>query len=241
MLKIPTSYLDRRIGFKIPQKLSEDLAEIVGMLYVDGHMARHQKDYISEIVGHLNLDYDYLTGHVSLLFYKLFNILPSTYLKKNNAISIRFRSKALNYYLESLGIPPRKKGNLEIPAWILADDQFMRSFIRGLIDTDGSLVLLNRKQKKHLFYPRISLALNDKDVIAGVAGWLDDKGLNVCTMKDNRKYIYKNETRWPTGYRLNVNGRKQLEKWMDLIGFRNKKHLDKYIKYKSGLAGTSKS
>lgn len=49
-------------------------------------------------------------------------------------------------------------------------------------------------------------------------------------MKDRKKLLYKGKTKIFKGHRIQISGRKNLEKWMKLIGFRNKRHLDKYKK-----------
>lgn len=237
--KIEISYFDKNTELTLPEFPSCELAEFIGILTGDGYMNKYGK-YFSflEIAGDSKLDYDYLTGHVSGIIFELFNILPKVQFKKyQNCMYLRLMSKGLNNYLKEIGFKNGKKTLIEIPKWILNDNDFMKSFIQGLADTDGCIALLNRKQKKFLFYPRIQIALNNKYIIHTTGNWLKNKGIRASLQMDNKKLTYKGETKNHVGYRFQISGRKQVEKWMDIIGFRNKRHLDKYKKYKNGTAG----
>ena len=108
-------------------------------------------------------------------------------------------------------------------------------FVKGLVDTDGSMVLLKVKQR---FYPRVQITSISKFLIYEIGKWLETKEIPVSISMDKRKLTHNGETKVHLGYRFQISGEKNLEKWMDLIGFRNKRHLDKYQKFKkNGIAG----
>jgi len=218
--------------------MSCDLSEFIGILAGDGYIGHYNGNYFIEIAGHSELDQKYLSIYVYKLIVKLFNLKPTVIYRKNQqSMYLRLSSKGLYYYLLILGFVSGRKTNLKIPDWISNNDLFMFSFVRGLMDTDGSLVLLKRKQKKYAFYPRISLSLENEIIINIVGRWLLKQGLSVCFMIGHNKRTYRGVTKYSTMYRININGRKQLEKWMRLIGFRNKKHSDKCLNVK--INGTS--
>ncbi len=236
--QVEITKFDKKVGLRLPESPNNTLAEFVGILMGDGYFNNYPTYSCLEIAGNSRLDYNYLTNYITPMILDLFNLNPKIIIRKEeNSMYLRIMSKGLNKYLISIGLIPGKKEKLDLPQWISENDEYMRHFIRGLIDTDGSLVLLNRKQKKYSFYPRISLSLKNENIIQLVGNWLQQQGLSVCFMKHKSKHIYKEIIRNTLAYRLNVNGRKQLEKWMQLISFKNERHLLKYEKYKSGAAG----
>ncbi|MFH1396376.1 MAG: LAGLIDADG family homing endonuclease [archaeon] len=228
------SYYDKKIGLILPECPSCELAEFIGILTGDGYMNKYGKYFsIVEIVGDPRFDKAYLENHVTNMINNLFNLKPKVDFKRTqNLMSIRLMSKGLNNYLELVGFKSGKKGQIGIPSWILENDEYMKFFIKGLVDTDGCLTLLNRKHKNFNFYPRVQITSISKSLIDDVGTWLSNQGFSVCLMKDCGKRTYKGVTKIHEGYRFNINGYTQLQVWMNLIGFRNKRHLDKYEKLK---------
>ena len=236
---INISYFDKKIKLKLPNSLSCKLAEFIGILTGDGYMNKYKKYFsLLEIAGDSRLDCDYLLNYVSSMIKFLFNLEPKIYFKKNqNSMYLRLMSKGLNNYLESIGFKKGKKGQINIPLWILENNKYMQHFIKGLADTDGSLVLLDRSQKKYKYYPRVQITSISEPLIINIGAWLRNQGISLSIMKDKKKLVYNGEIRNYEGYRFQISGRKNLEKWMELISFRNKRHLEKYGKYKMGLPG----
>ncbi len=229
---------DKKRGLNLPTEYSCSLAEFMGILTGDGYIGAYNGNYFTEIAGHSELDSDYLSKYVFELILKLFNIKSTIIVRKNQqSMYLRISSKGLYHYLLNLGFVAGRKTELKIPSWITNEEKFMLSFVKGLIDTDGSLVLLNRKQKKYTFYPRISLSLENEEIVNLVGKWLVSKGLSVCFMVGHNRRIYKGLTKYSKIYRIHINGRKQTTRFIRFVGFRNKKHLEKYDKMKKN--GTS--
>ena len=180
--KIETSYFDKKINLRLPGSPTYELAEFIGLLLGDGYMNKYGEYFsLLEIAGDSRLDQEYLLGYVSPMIKSLFNIKPKINFKKNeNSMYLRLMSKGLINYLEEIGFIKGNKKNISIPELITKDDQYIKSFVKGLMDTDGSLVLLNRNQKKYRFYPRISLGLDNKSVVNFVGNWLQKQGISLC-------------------------------------------------------------
>tara|TARA_Y100000310_G_scaffold246405_1_gene251708 strand:+ start:1073 stop:1801 length:729 start_codon:yes stop_codon:yes gene_type:complete len=234
---IQFSNVDKKKGLILSEEPSERLAEFIGILSGDGYMNFYPPYFsIIEIAGDSRLDQNYLLNYVSEKIRLLFNLKPKIRVRKDqNCMYLRLMSKALVEYLEMVGFKKGKKEQIGIPLWILLNDQYMKSFIKGVADTDFSLVLLNRNQKKYRYYPRVSLASKSKRLIFGIHGWLDQQGI-----KGNAQYDYWQKDSRGTLCNINqlhINGRRNLELWMKLISFRNERHLNKYKKYKNGKRG----
>jgi hypothetical protein len=237
---VKISNFDKKINLRLPEYSNNELAEFMGIMTGDGYMNKYGKHFsLLEITGDSSLDKEYLTNHVSNLIANLFNLKPKVIYRKNqNTMVLRLMSKGLNNFLLEIGFKNGKKGQIEIPRWILKDYQYMKHFIGGLADTDGSLVLLNRKQKKYVYYPRVQVTSISENLINNIGNWLIENELPLCIFIDKRTLTYKGITKTHEGYRFQISGRKNLDRWMDLVGFRNQRHLNKYEKYKkNGAAG----
>lgn len=121
-----------------------EVAEICGIIsgdgniYVDGGKGIYQL----RICGNSETDRDYLLGFVTNQFKKLFGVeLGSYYFKTRKELIVYKQSKDLIHTLKHFGLKEGNKKivNSKIPSWIFSDKDLMKAFIRGLIDTDGSL------------------------------------------------------------------------------------------------------
>ena len=236
---IELSINDKKRKLNLPDSPSCELAEFLGIMTGDGYMNKYGKYFsLLEIAGDSNLDNHYLTTHVTPMIKSLFNLEPSVFFKKNeNSMYLRLMSKGLNAYLESIGFKNGKKGQISVPSWVCEDEEYMLSFLKGLADTDGSLVLLNRKQKKFKFFPRIQITSISKPLVVELKKWFDSTELVSYITEERRRLEYKGETKTHLVLKIELPGRKNLNNWMKLIGFRNKRHLDRYKRYKDGAAG----
>lgn len=237
MNEIKLSKNDIKRGLSLPNEYSEQLAEYIGILAGDGYINFDAKkySYIIEIAGNKILDKDYLENYIKSLVKKLFNLDCKVYYKKNgNTTNIRILSKGLFFYLVDLGFKNGKKEQIGVPDWILKDDKLMLAFIKGLIDTDGSLMLIKKKSKISDFYPVISLKLKSKVLINQVGNFLKSQGFSANIIEDEVKFD-KRINKSTIISSLIVSGRKNLHFWMKTISFRNKKHIDKYEKYIKSL------
>ena len=72
---------------------------------------------------------------------------------KKKELFVYRQSKDLAHTLIHFGLTPgnKKKLNLKVPEWIFSDKDYIKGFVRGLIDTDGCVCPKTRSHK----YPSI--------------------------------------------------------------------------------------
>jgi stage V sporulation protein R len=119
----------------LPKKMTEELAEIIGVILGDGNFANSGPNQIEISVG---LDHEYYAKHVAKLFHKVFNKKPAIY-KKKNCFLVSVCSKYIVDYFEHIGMKRRCNfNNKEIPWSIWSSSQKYRvACLKGLFDTDG--------------------------------------------------------------------------------------------------------
>ena len=110
----------------------------------------------------------------------------------------------------------------------------MRSFLRGMVDTDGSLAI-KKRYRKIPYYPVISITSKNKQFIFTIANWLKQNGFSLWAGKEFKKEKRPcyNDT---IIYRAQLSGVDNFKKWNNLIGFSNSRHIGK-IKNISGVSG----
>ncbi len=143
--------------------------------------------------------------------------------KRKGFIELRLCSKSILEQFEQMGIPVGNKSeNIAIPNIIKNDLTLTLSFLRGIADTDFSLIF--RKRKKAKPWPRITADMKSKRIIYETTFVLNKVGIKVAgpyirnRLRNNSPY---------TTYQIDINGHENFFKWMKLIGFRNPKHRKK--------------
>lgn len=208
-IKIPfkkilkTVYLKKEI--KIPQ-LNEELSEILGALNGDGYLGK--KPYEICITGS-KLENEYFS-YLKRILEKSFNLnFKISY--QENRIRIRSYSKELILFLNKQYNLPigRKTGNLMIPFRLKKNKNFLRAYLRGLFDTDGSIYIRRKKE------PVLEIISVDKNYLEEIKKALEYLGFKVGTSGKNL-YIY-NKT--------------EIVKFFNEIKPNNRKHLKKYKIY----------
>lgn len=141
----------KRKSIKVPKK-SVELAELCGILIGDGGITKRQVRIT------LNYETDKIySKFVIKLMQRLFGIKPKVYkIKNTRAFNICVSSSTLvDFFVKSgLKVGNKLKQNLLMPAWIMRTQKYTLSCIRGMIDTDGSVVIEthNIKRKKYIYY-----------------------------------------------------------------------------------------
>ncbi len=210
----------------IPKNISRELAYLVGVLSGDGNIfVRKEKgDYRIKCVGNPKDEKKFYDIVLSKLFENLFNLsINNKSQDSGKTYGFYIYSKLLIEYFSrvfDLPIGP-KKGKLKIPK-IIRDEELVVPFIRGVADTDFCITF-----KKKEIYPCISASSDSKDFIKEISLELKRLGFAFYEV-----YNYRQEdNRFRSGYslinRIEINGKKNLEKWMKYIGFWNPKHLRK--------------
>ena len=229
------SYYDKRRGLVLPKQPSEDLAEFFGVIFGDGFCNKYKKwkrsgwEYKFSITGHSTDDLYYFKKHLIPLIEKLFNIKPKLMkLKGQKTIRLLIRSRGLYYFLKDLGFSS-PKDDLRVPSWICSKKEYIFAFIRGLADTDFSLRFSSRGDKKN-FYPVICTGMKNEALVRDLVRILKNIGFKVYSRFGVK--VYDKRGFESITNRIYINGKRNLELWMELISFKNPKHLTKYILWK---------
>ena len=224
---IPFSRCDKSRKVKLPTTLSAELAEEIGIHIGDGYLRVSEKgeklDY-KYIICTGDEDADFFKNKISKLMLKLYNLKPGYIRISDGSMDYNFCSKALAHFKKAIGLPVGRKRNIKIPDYIL-NSAFVLDCIRGIVDTDGSLVFKKRYRMLH-YYPTVKITSTSSPLIEQIACVLNEFGIkapacyNFLTRNSNGTRTMESE--------VHVNGKDNLEKWMKLIGFSNPKHITKH-------------
>lgn len=199
-------------------KQSEELAELIGVVLGDGNIwIREKSHYYLTIAGDIVKDKKYLTQYVSDLIEKLFNIKPKVrYHYKNNEIFIYIGSKDVVYTLIHYGLKAgnKKKNNAGIPKWIFNNRKFLARCIRGLMDTDGCVCPITGRDYPYFWFSS-SIDNLRKDF---------SKAMEIFMIKTSSWNMRKNHA--PEIY---IASREMISKYMEIISFKNERHLNKLV------------
>jgi intein/homing endonuclease len=136
----------RTTGDLILPDYNENLAEFVGILLGDGNInvsdnRKGVKNYNIRISVDSNKEQDYLRVFLFSLVKELFGIELRFYqCKRSNCLHACITGKILISFFQEMGLKPGKKiiNQNTIPLWVWKDEEYLKSCIRGLYDTDGS-------------------------------------------------------------------------------------------------------
>lgn len=192
---------------------SAELAEFIGIMLGDGGVAYNQ---ISVTLGYTT-DKDYVP-YIRKLLHKLFKVSTSTYRSREKDF-IRVRASGVNLVknLLVLGLVQGnkiKQPQFNIPKWIQEREVFMRACIRGMIDTDGCVHRKVRRGLKGVEYRSI-----------GITFCSYSKPLQVSLIRLFSMIGFKVAISGETIY---LCGKKQVERYIEEVGFSNPKHIQRY-------------
>ncbi len=215
---------DRLASVNLSQPLSKELCEFIGAIIgdgsVDGHLnKRGRSKYHIFITGDSKLDRDYLTKRMASIVKNLFDVNSCIYFRKDKrAMTLNlFSKRVFALFTRRFGfVAGNKTYTVEIPEEILqAGEEFVFPTIRGIFDTDGCVFFDKRKPYKNP-YPRVTLQIASKPLF-----------LQLKTFLEKHFSLYTHCRSKPKHFTLEVYGHKQFEKWMQLIGFSNQRHLNR--------------
>lgn len=211
--KFKPSKITQALPFKKP-KFSEDLAEFVGIMLGDGGISERQLT----VTLHRVTDKKY-SLFVRRLIRKLFEIQPGEYCDRQflaNSIVIS-RTGLVKYCIEKLGL---KKGNkikqrVDIPHWIKEKKRYWIACLRGLIDTDGSIIIHRYFSKGKMYcYTKIGFTSRSRPLLLSVSAILLNIGIKHRIMKN--------------GWDIRIEAKESVAKYFRLIGTHNPKHIKRH-------------
>lgn len=203
-----------RKEINIPTKDAR-LAEFVGIMIGDGCIS----DYALRITLDTLVDKDYISYVVKLLKY-LFNVDPTIFVHTDSrATDIIIQRKNLIDFCINIGlnIGHKIRQNIDVPVWVKSDNEFSIACVRGLFDTDGCI--FNHRyivHKREYNYTKIAFTNKCPLVIKFVKDILLKLGFCVRISKN--------------GNDVRIESKKDVQRYVDIIGTSNPKFLDKITK-----------
>lgn len=210
-LNSPGSVLD----ISRPEK-SAELSEFVGALLGDGNLNAYKKGnkigvYQVRIAGHIEKDKDYHLNYLKPLFEKLFGIKVNEVLhpKNNERFLVSYSLELVNFF-GRMGIKPGDKiiNQSTIPGWIFEKENYMVACLRGLIDTDGCI---HRMSKKDPHLLRVNFTNHNRTLLEDTRKIFVRLGFKPSKIICDR-VIY-------------LSSKSDIERYLKTVGFSNQKHL----------------
>ncbi|MBI2268686.1 MAG: hypothetical protein HYU80_04615 [Candidatus Blackburnbacteria bacterium] len=218
-LRIPTQRY-KKPGFnnssnltvKLP-RYSPELAEFIGIMLGDGHISPTQ------VLVHLgNKEQQYCT-FIQKLILKLFECHPrAIYTKKGYQVIYVGSTKIVRWLLEMGLMPNKVKGQVDVPAWIWTNKEYMKAFLRGFFDTDGSVYLLASGGMQMSFRNRSENLLKSTRRILETLGF-----------KPSRI----------SSYSIFLTRRDNINKFYSEIRFSNQRHIGRFLSFKDNLTNNA--
>jgi hypothetical protein len=214
-------------------KLSRNFALLYGVMLGDGclSLVYGRKKFIS-IAGSMHDDVPFFENVVKPIIFDLIGKdIPLKFKHLKNGIELNFIHGALFDYVSSLGFPIGKKGNRLFIPKLFHEKNFVKYIIQGFFATDGSLVLTDNNG---IFYPRVEANGIAKDLIFEISNFLNSKGIKCNFYEAKRKGSHYLNVQQQ--YRLQINGKTNLKKFTQIIGFVNPKQIERlaYFYKKNG-------
>jgi hypothetical protein len=195
--------------------INSDTAELIGILLGDGSIsARINKKGQNRLKISFNSAETQYIDFVSNLILQTVGIKPILKFRKNEntADLFLFQKQPIKQILDlGLRLSP-KRNTAKIPNCFLEND-FELDVLRGYFDTDGSVVLTDNNG---ILYPRLEMKVCPSPMQDQFPKILQRRGFKFGF------YDCGNGEK-----RIQMNGKIQLKKWIDSIGFHNSKHVTK--------------
>lgn len=207
-------------------KYSRKLAELLGILFGDGHLSNYQIIVTTNSV----TDKEHAL-FVQKLFEQIFHDRPSIMARKDErSVVITLSSRAASDYLHEFGMPRgnKIKENFFIPDWIKDDRGYQKAFMRGLFDTDGCIYA-----DKHLINGHKYISLG-----WAITSYSSRLRKDIAAILTGMGYAPTNRGAQTSVF---LRRREEIKKYFKEVGSSNPKHLKRYRKfleeYQSGHTG----
>ena len=208
-LDIPTNRLQKlrsnnqRTDVLIPEQ-SILLAEFFGIMLGDGHVAHYQT-----FVTLGTKEYHYVC-YVQRLMTELFGIEAKILPKKSGYHDVYIGSVQITIWLKEQGLVSNKvAAQVGVPEWIFNKNEYMKAFVRGFFDTDGSIYKLR-------FGLQISITNHSLPLLIALQSMLRTLGYSVSEVSVGRIYITR---------------RNQVARFFSEIAPMNSKHTQRFEKF----------
>ena len=202
------NYLKKRTNFKIPNRYSNNLAELFGIMLGDGHISHFQV-----IVSLGNKENEY-ANYVKLLISKIFKTDTKISFRRSGYKDVYLGSVDITTWLLKQGLVQNKvKSQVDVPTWIFSKNNYIKSFLRGFFDTDGSVYKLK-------FGIQISFCNRSLPLLKSLQLMLKKLEYNPSSISSYNMYLTRI---------------KDVKRFFKEIKPSNPKHLDRYLNIISNL------
>lgn len=206
-------------SYALPKNKNVDLAEFIGIMLGDGGITKEQ----ATVTLNSEADKQYIEYVISL-GKKLFRNKPAIVKKKDcKATDLRYSGTKLVNFLISIGL---KRGNkvkqqVDVPDWVQKSNPYKIACLKGLMDTDGCVVVSTHKVglKRYVYYNRC-FANRSKPLLNFVADTLKEQGLHPSV----------------AGERIWLYNKAEIRAYFDIIGSNNARLLKFKETSPSGMA-----
>jgi hypothetical protein len=227
--EIEFSRRDKEKGIIIPTRLTKELAEDIGIHLGDGSLYRNGSCKTLQFSCSGHIDERAHMEYIVKLKEQLYNIQNVNYKIFGNELRIIFHSYALAmFYTKVIGFPIGSKKYIGAPKLIMdcKDLDVIAGFLRGIIDTDFSLVIRKKNGKG---YPTLQAAFASKKLILDLAELFSRLDiLNYIELDQVR--FHRKAQKYYTSQIIWISGFKRLNIWLKAIGFRNNaKYMEKVM------------
>lgn len=211
--------LGSTLKITIPEK-DEIFAEFIGAVLGDGNISCYKEGqkirvYQVKIAGDYNADKEYHC-YLKNISEKLFGLkVGEVVIPKNNERFLVLSSKKLVEFLigEGLKAGDKIKNQVTIPSWIWDDGDCLRACVRGLIDTDGSIFQMSKRDSNLI---RISFTNYNKRLLNDARQAFVILGFSPSKIIQNKRFFISRQA--------------EIRKYLKEIGFSNKKHQERSYK-----------
>jgi hypothetical protein len=200
---------------KLLCKPSKELAEIIGVILGDGSIYTIPKKSIYQVcvAGNLKDEKKYMINYIKPLFEKVFKIKMNVK-QTTNTIYVWKQSKDLVYTLNKYGLPAgnKKNKNVKIPVWIMSNNLFLSSCLRGLFDTDGCVYPKNKTN----LYPTIWISSTIPSLRFSITKACEKLGFRISKWRKTRNdsCIDKREDVFNFFNKIKPNNPKHIARWL---------------------------
>ena len=178
-------------------KQKGDLAELIGVVLGDGYIGKFPRTEVLTILS--NSNNKGFIDRYALLVAKVFKKKPAVSKRKNsNCVEIKIYQKKIS---ERLDIPSGSKAKLQkkIPSWILQNKNYLKRYLRGLYEAEGSFCI-----HKPTYTYKFLFSNKNNSLLENVY-----KGLNILGFHPHK-----------SKYQIQVSRKEEVYRLKELIGFR---------------------
>lgn len=194
--------------------ITRELAYETGVHIGDGNLYSKKQTHKITYSGNLTNEETYYLEILKPIIERVYKVEPKIIRrKKDNTILLVLNSKSIaDFKINELKLPNGRKTRIKIPEVISQDFDLLRECIKGIGDTDFSVSF--KKNSLGIYNePRIELFSRSVELTEQLHNSLRSLNFTVAKEKKVRRGFLEN--------RLRIYGRRNLEQWMDKIGFLN--------------------